>query len=158
MGESTRATGSLYARDSTYDTFQFGIQDSTEVGIEGSVNAASGGASLGLARSRGTSDFIPDPSSGSPFTPGTDLVNKANVATLGGYWRLPRRVQLRVQARYEDRDFTSIGEERIVSYHPEIEWIPGVWRLSLGLTHYERSNQTTFKQDTLLVRISRLIF
>jgi hypothetical protein len=158
IGESTRAAGSLYARDSTYDTFQFGTQDSTEVGIEGSVNAGSGGASVGLARSRGISDFIPDPSSGSPFTSGTDLVNKANVATLGGYWRFPWRLQFRMQARYEDRDFSSIGKERIMSYHPEIEWTPGVWRLSLGLTHYERNNQTTFKQDTLLVRISRLFF
>lgn len=155
---SVQASGSLHARRSTYDTFEFGVQESREVGIDGSLSGSAGGLSFGLTTGKGISDFIPDPTAGSSFTPGTDLVNRADVATLGGHWRFRHRLQARAQARYERRDFTSIGKERILSYHPEIEWSSSAWRLSLGISHYDRNNATTFTQDTLWVRVSRLMF
>lgn len=158
IGRDGEIRGSIYRRDATYDTFQFGVQDSTETGLEASYNTARGGATFGVERTEGISDFFPDPAAGSPFLPGTDLVNRSRAVNIGFYWRLPRNLRLRAQARREARWFTSIGEEDIVFYRPEVEWTVGAWALSLGLTHYARDNDTNFAQDTLLLKIQRRFF
>jgi hypothetical protein len=158
IGSALTASGSIYRRDATYETFEFGIQESRETGLETSLAAPRGSVSLSVSTRDGVSDFIPDPSSSTPFTPGADLVNHADIATLGTIWKLPRGLQVRAQARLENREYTSIGKERVVTYRPELEWNYRVWTFSLGLTHYERDNSTTFEQNTLLARVSRRFF
>ncbi len=158
LGEHHRGKASIFHRQTTYDTFQFGVQDSTETGAQATWDHPDGGVTLTVSTQEGISDFIPDPGSGSPFIPGIDLVSRADVATAGMHWRLPARLRIRVQARYEDREFTSIGSESIRYYHPELEWSHQVWRIALGLSHYERDNSTSFKRDALTFRVSRRMF
>ena len=158
IGARLRGQIAGYRRDITNDTFQFGVQESTEHGIEGTLSQGRGSVSITASTREGISDFIPDPSASGPFLPGTDLVNSADILTAGAHWRFLRRLSLRLQARYEDREFTSIGKETILSYHPELNWSPGVWRLIFGVTHYERDNSTSFEQDTLLLKASRRFF
>ena len=157
-GESVQWRTSAYVRGTRYDTFQFGLQTSREAGVDGSLSSPSGGVSVGASARDGISEFIPDPASGSPFTPGSDLVNRARIAFAGGYWRFMRHLQARIQARFENREFTSIGRETVLSYHPEVEWSWAVWRISLTVSHYERNNHTSFSQDTVLLKVSRLLF
>ena len=156
---SFQGRGSLFARSATYDTFRFGVQTSDEVGLEGSLSNPEGSVSATLSRIQGVSNFIPDPSSpGGPFLPGNDLVDLANVATLGVNWRFVRRVTFRAIARYDDRHFTTIGQERIFSFHPEVEVTLRAWTLAAGVTHYERNNSTTFRQDAVIIRVGRRVF
>ena len=158
LGEDLRSSATAYRRVSTYDTFQFGIQDSTEYGVEGTLGQDRGGFTLTAAKRDGISEFIPDPGGGGPLLPGTDLTSAANIVTAGLHWRFRHRVTLRAQVRYEDREFTTIGRETILSYHPQVEWSPGAWRFLLGVTHYERDNTTAFRQDTFLIKASRRFF
>jgi hypothetical protein len=158
VGAGLRGQLSVYRRDAIYDTFQFGLQESTEYGLEGTLSEGRGSVSMTVWTRRGISEFIPDPAAGGPFLPGTDLVSAADALTAGAHWRFLRRLSLRVQARYEDRLFSTIGQETILSYHPELEWSPGVWRFVVGVTHYARNNGTSFEQDTLLLRASRRFF
>ena len=46
----------------------------------------------------------------------------------------------------------------ILSYHPEVEYSPGLWRFVLGINHYSRENGTDYRQDTVLFRASRKFF
>jgi hypothetical protein len=158
IGAGLRGQVTLYRRDAIYDTFQFGLQESTEYGLEGTLSEGRGSVSMTVWTREGISEFIPDPSAGGPFVPGTDLVSAADAFTVGAHWRFRRRLSFRVRARYEDRVFSSIGEETILSYHPELEWSPGVWRFVAGVTHYGRDNSTSFEQNTFLLRASRRFF
>jgi len=158
IGAGLRGQVTVYRRDAIYDTFQYGLQESTEYGLEGSLSEGRGSVSMTLLTRRGISEFIPDPAAGGPFLPGTDLVSAVDALTAGAHWRFLRRLSLRVRARYEDRAFTSIGQETILSYHPELEWRPGVWRFVVGVNHYARHNGTSFEQDTFLLRASRRFF
>jgi len=152
------STLSTHVVDRSYDTFQFGVQDSREVGGQATISHPRGSMTLSAASIEGISDFIPDPAAGGPFVPGPDLVNRSDVASIGANWRGTTRLTIRLQGRLADREFTSIGQERILSYHPELEWRFGAWRLAGGLTHYERDNGTFFKQDTFLMRATRTVF
>lgn len=158
VGQTLAVRGSAFGRKSRYDTFQFGSQKSDEVGLEATLSAPGGGVSLTLSRQNGISTFIPDPAAGSPFVPGNDLVNHADIGSVGIQWRVLRRLSLRFQGRMERRSFSTIGDERVLAYHPEAEWSYGPWRLSAGISHYERNNHTAFKQDALIVRVARLFF
>lgn len=158
IGAGLRGQVTVYRRDAIYDTFQFGLQESTEYGLEGSLSEGRGSVSMTVFSRRGISEFTPDPAAGGPFLPGNDLVSAVDALTAGAHWRFRRRLSLRVRARYEDRAFTSIGQETILSYHPELEWRPGVWRFVVGVTHYARHNGTSFEQDTFLLRASRRFF
>ncbi|UCF66103.1 MAG: hypothetical protein JSV80_09870, partial [Acidobacteriota bacterium] len=150
-----RTRTEIYLRDTVRDTFDFGVQDSREIGVEGSLTAPSGGVSVTLSTSDGITDFLPDPGAGGPFLPGPDLVNKADVASLALQWRLPHRLRLQMQGRLEQREFSSIGEEEIISYYPRLDWSYRLWTMSIGFSHYERNNDTTFSDDTWLIKISR---
>lgn len=150
-----RARVSTTFRNTIYDTFQFGVQESDEISLQGSLSHPRGGVSLSLSTSEGVSDFLPDPGSGSPFLPGTDLVNERDVASAGLHWRILRRLRARVQARVERRRFTTIGREDILSLHPEIEYRLGSWSLTAGYSRYERENATTFENATWLLRVTR---
>jgi len=158
FGSAWRGRVAAIYRDSTRDTFQFGDQDSEEISIEGSLNHPLGGISLTLASREGVSDFLPDPSSGSPFLPGTDLVSEADIVSLGTHWRLWRTLRFHFQGRMENRDFTTIGKEDILSYHPRIDYDFHAWGLSVSFSHYERRNTTEFTDDTWLVRVTRRFF
>lgn len=143
---------------SNYDTFQFGIQESEEFSLNGSLAYQDGGVSLTLSTAEGTSDFLPDPTASSPFLPGTDLVSRADVAAASGHWRILKNLRFRMQARLENRDFTTIGRENILSYHPRIEYDFHTWQFSAGYSHYERRNGTEFTDDTLMLKISKRFF
>ena len=123
-----------------------------------SLNYPRGAVSLSLTASEGVSEFLPDPGSGSPFLAGTDLVSESNTAVIGIHWRALRNLRIRLDARLEDRTFTTIGNESILSLHPEIEYGIGAWRFSAGYTRYERTNGTTLADDTVLLRISRRFY
>ncbi|MDQ7007245.1 MAG: hypothetical protein Q9Q40_08430 [Acidobacteriota bacterium] len=150
-----RGRAAVFYVDRNRDTFDFGLQNSRETGLEASLSGHRGGLTVTYSQRDGVSDFIPDPAGGSPFLPGNDLVNRADVLVVGGHCRLRSRLSLRLQARVEDRTFSSIGDERIVSWHPEVEWSYAVWRFSAGYAHYSRDNSTSFSDDTWLIRISR---
>ena len=149
---------STFWRESERDTFDYGLQASEEYGVEGSLSHPRGGFSVALSTREGISDFFPDPASSSAFVEGTDLVSKSDVGTFGAHWRLWRGLRLRAQARFEDRTFTTIGDERIVSYRPEIDYLWNDWTFSLGLSHYERQNGAEFGDDTVIIRVTRRFF
>ena len=158
IGSLFRGRLDLHHRNAVYDTFEFGIQESTEYGLEGALDHDHGGVSVMMATGNGISDYIPDPSGIGVFLPGTDLVQRFDSFTLGAHWKLRRSLRLRIRARLEEREFTSIGHERIVSYHPEVEWRPGAWRFTFGISNYQRDNGTAFQQDTVQLRASRRFF
>jgi hypothetical protein len=158
IGEIFHGRLDMHHRNTVYDTFEFGIQESTEYGIEGAMDHDRGGISLMLATGDGISDYIPDPSGVGVFLPGTDLVQQFDSATVGVHWSFGRTLRLRMRARLEEREFTSIGHERIVSYHPEVEWRPGAWRFTFGISNYQRDNGTAFEQNTVQFRASRKFF
>ncbi|MFQ5717973.1 MAG: hypothetical protein ACE5IK_00350 [Acidobacteriota bacterium] len=155
-GWKMRASG--FWRDTSRDTFDFGLQSSEEYGVEGSLSHPRGGFNLTLSTRDGVSDFLPDPASSSVFVQGTDLVSEADVGTFGAHWRLWRGLRLTAQARIEDRTFTTIGDEKVLSYRPEIDYVWGDWTFSAGLSHYERRNETAFTDDTLIIRVTRRFF
>jgi hypothetical protein len=158
IGERIKADASAYARQITRDTFQFGIQESMEYGFDTSLRRGTGTLNLHLSSQEGVSDFIPDPSSPGPFLPGADLIQNQELASLGFRMRFHRRFQVRATARFERREYTSIGKEMILSYHPELEYSPGLWRFVLGINHYSRDNGSDYQQDTILFRASRKFF
>ncbi len=145
-------------RNTVYDTFQFGIQRSREVGVNGTLTHPAGGVTLSLSSSRGVSDFLPDPGSVSPFLPGTDLVTEAKIASVGGHWRPLPALRVLFQARNESRDFTTIGHESIFSMHPEVQYTYNDWIFSAGYSKYERDNQTAFGSSTWLLKATRRFF
>lgn len=149
---------SAHVVDRSYDTFQFGVQDSREVGGEATISHPRGSLTLSAVSIEGISEFIPDPAAGNPFVAGPDLVNRSDIASIGFSWRGPARLVVRFQGRLIDRQFTSIGDEFVVSYHPEVEWRFAAWRIAAGVTHYERDNSTFFEQDTFLLRLTRTVF
>jgi hypothetical protein len=157
-GDPLKWRGSAYVRGTKYDTFQFGVQTSKEIGAEGSLGGAHGGATFGGSQRKGISQFIPDPAAGSPFLPGSDLVQRSRSVFAGAYWKFLRRLDVRAEVRLDDREFTTLGKERVFSYHPEVGWNWGVWRSSFVLSHYERSNHVRFSQDTMLVKLTRVFF
>jgi hypothetical protein len=158
VGHDLKGEISAYGRDSTYDTFQFGLQESREVGVQGTLSGDRGSVSLTVSQRDGISEFVPDPGGGSPGTPGPDLVRKADIVTGGAHVRFGRRVSFRVQVRYEDREYSSIGKESVLSYNPEVEWRPGAWRITIGVNHYERTNGLIFDQDTIRLKLGRRFF
>jgi hypothetical protein len=158
IGNLWKGRTSATYRDSTRDTFQYGVQKSDEITLDGSLNHPLGGVSLTLSSRNGVSDFFPDPSSSSPFLPGTDLVSKSDVVVAGTHWRLWRSLRLHMQLRFEDRQFTTIGKEQILSYHPRVDYDIHSWRFSAGYSHYERMNGTEFSDDTWLVKVTRRFF
>lgn len=158
LGVSTSARLMGYIQDTSRDTFDFGLQKSRELGTDLSFSGRGGGVSVTLATSDGITDFTPDPAGGSIFIPETDLVTRVDSATIGARWRLPYRLGLRLQARLEDRDFSTVGKERIVSYSPQLEWAYRVWTFGLRFSHYERTNGTVFSDDTWVIKVSRRIY
>lgn len=157
---STHLRGRVAAslRDVSRDTFDYGRQDARTYRLESTLNGQRMALTLTLASTDGVSDFIPDPGQGSPFTPGPDLVNASDSAIVGLRWRLASRLRLRLEGRYERRHFSSIGLERIVTFHPQLDWVFRVWTVSLGYSHYQRDNTTRFADDTLLFRVGRKLF
>jgi len=137
------------------DTFQFGVTTSEEISIDGSLVHWRGGFSVSLATHEGISEFLPDPTDSSPFIEETDLVNQANIGSLEAHWRFWRNLRARLHARLEDRHFTSTGDERIISYRPQIDYTWTEWTFSAALSHYERSNHPDFRDDTLLMKVTR---
>lgn len=158
LDDRWRARSEAMYRNTVYDTFQFGIQRSREVGLDGSLTHPLGGVTLSLSSSRGVSDFLPDPASVSPFLPGTDLVSEARIASIGGHWRPLPPLRVLFQARSESRDFTTIGHESIFSMHPEVQYTFNDWTFSAGYARYDRRNQTTFESSTWLLRATRRFF
>jgi hypothetical protein len=157
-GTGLHAQASTFYRDSVNDTFQFGVQESNEFGLEGMLTHPDGSMTLTLSTREGISEFFPDPSATPPPFLGNELVSQADTAMFALRWRLPHRIQIHAQARYEDREFTTIGKERIRYYHPRIEWNPRVWSFSLGYSYYERSNTTNYSDGTWQLKISRRFF
>lgn len=145
-------------RDLTYDTVNFGIQESEEIGAEASLNHPAGGFNASYRSSEGISEFFPDPTSGSIFLQGTDLVSESQRASLGAHWRLSPYLRMRLSALLDDREFTTIGKERILSYHPEIQYDRSTWRIAAGFSHYERTDSIDFLDDTWRLRITKLFY
>ncbi|MFQ5700930.1 MAG: hypothetical protein ACE5HU_03705 [Acidobacteriota bacterium] len=155
LGSLWRGRASIFRRDTVRDTFQFGVQDTTEHGLEGSFNHPRGSLMFSVALIKGISDFTPDLALGSVFQPGTDLVNKATLATIGANVQLWRGLRFQVQGRVEHRDFETIGQEDVLSLHPRLDYTWRVWGLSAELARYERHNGTEFTDRTFRLKISR---
>ena len=158
LDDRWRVRSEVRVRNTVYDTFQFGIQRSREVGVDGALTHPVGGVTLSLSSSRGVSDFLPDPGSVSPFLPGTDLVSEAKIASIAGHWRPLPALRVLFQARNESRYFTTIGHEHIFSMHPQVQYTFNDWTFSAGYARYDRQNQTTFGSSTWLLKATRRFF
>ncbi len=145
-------------RDITYDTLNFGLQASEQIGVEGSLNHPVAGVTVAYKSTDGVSDFFPDPGSGSIFRPGTDLVSKMDLASLGAYWRVTPHLRVQASGLLDDREFTATGKERIVSYHADLQYDRRTWRISAGLSHYERADGIDYLDDTWRLRVTKLFY
>ncbi len=158
LNSAWRGRASATYRESVRDTFQYGLQESDGITIAGSLSHPLGGFSLALSSTDGISNFFPDPTSNSPLLPGSDLVNDSEVALVGAHWRFWRSFRVHMQLRYENRFFTTIGKEEILSYHPRLDYDLHSWRFSAGYSHYERTNGTELLDDTWIVKVTRRFF
>jgi len=131
---------------------------SDEYGVELNLEHRVAGFSARYRSTDGVSDFFPQPGSGSIFLPGTDLVSRSNYYSIGAHWRLTPYLRAQMSALLDDRDFTSIGRERVVSYHPEIQYDRRTWRVAAGLSHYERTDGFEIVDDTWRLKITKLFF
>jgi hypothetical protein len=145
-------------RDVTYDTLNFGLQASEQVGIEGSLSHPLAGVTVAYRSTEGVSDFFPDPGGVSIFRPGTDLVSKMDLASLSAYWRVTPHLRVRASGVLDDREFTTTGEEQILSYHAEMQYDRRTWRIAAGLSHYERADGFEYLDDTWRLRVTKLFY
>lgn len=155
LGGSWRADSALEARSTRYDTFQFGQQDSREIGVRSSVSWWRGAFAVQVSSRRGISDFFPGPDNAGPFIEGTYLENKAVVVAANGMLHLVAHVDLRGTASVERRSYTEVGDENVTSLHPEVVWDWRTWRVAAGVAHYSRTNGTVYRDTTWLLKITK---
>jgi len=158
LGQQIRLRLAGTYRHLHYDTDNLGVQVSDEYGVELNLEHRVAGFSARYRSTDGVSDFFPQPGSGSIFLPGTDLVSRSNYYSIGAHWRLTPYLRAQMSALLDDRDFTSIGRERVVSYHPEIQYDRRTWRVAAGLSHYERTDGFEIVDDTWRLKITKLFF
>jgi len=153
-----RLKNEAFVRRTLYDTFQFGIQESREYGLENTLSNTVGSFSLSYSSRKGISDFVPDPGISSGFLPGTDLTSQADIVSLGANWRPTPRVSLMAQGRLEHRTYTTIGVENIAYYQSEARYQRNTWTITARFSHYERNNDLDFSDDTWLLKIGKLFY
>jgi len=158
LGDELRLRVQGTYRDLVYHTDNLGLQKSEERGAELNLDHRVAGFSARYRSSRGVSDFFPQPGSGSIFLPGTDLVSRSDYFSLGAHWRVTPHLKAQMTVLLDDREFTTIGKERILSYHPEIQYDYRTWRISAGLSHFERTDGFDFADDTWRLRVTKLFF
>jgi len=155
LGEAMRLRVEGTYRDLAYDTDNLGLQESDERGVEVNLEHRVAGVSARYRSTHGVSDFFPEPGSGSIFLPGTDLVSRSDYFSLGAHWRIKPYLKARVTALLDDRDFTTIGKERILSYLWELQYDRRTWYISAGLSHFERTDGFDYIDDTWRLRITK---
>ncbi len=155
LGGSWRADTALEARTTRYDTFQFGVQDSREIGVRTSVTWWRGSFAVQVASRRGVSDFLPGPGNVGPIAPGTFLENKSQVLAANGLLRIVPHLNFQGIATIERRSYTEVGDENVTSLHPELVWDWRTWRVSTGIAHYSRTNGTVYRDTTWLLKITK---
>lgn len=150
-----RADTALEWRQTQYDTFQFGVQDSRTIGARTSLVFSRGSAGLSVSSRHGVSNYLPQPGNAGPIAPGTFLESDARIAGLNASYRFSSFLNLQLQATREERTFTLAGDENITTWHPELVWDWRTWRVSAGVAHFARSNGSVYRDTTWLLKVTK---